>query len=124
MIYGPTTIQSNPNTPWCTVHTYENYSSIPQQWGYVNEDCKGQVPDKSRPEHLAAPGYESFWKTRIFYIEPYLPGYCHTYTPNETHVYGKEGHLYAFLDGVKKTSSYDFRGYYIYIHSNQVFKKL
>ena len=121
LLSGPTILNSDSKSPWCAVHIYENYSYVPNSWGYVNHDCKGQVPDNSRPEYLAGPAYESLWKSRVFYVEPYLLGYCHTYTPNETFVYGKRGHFYAFLDAVKYSTTFDFKSYHIYIHSAQVF---
>ena len=107
-------------SPWCAIRTFPNNTAIPGAWGYVREECKSQMPGPSRPENLASSSFESLWNSRLFYLEPWVIGHCHTYTSNDRHPNGKDGHFYAFLgDGLQK-KTISLRGYQMYVHSAQV----
>ena len=49
---------------WCSTKTFQNFSMIPKSYARVSDDCKGEVPDETRPEHLAGPAFKDLWKTR------------------------------------------------------------
>ena len=106
--------------PWCAVHTYKNASIIPTHYGYCSENCNGEVPDSSRPEHLVGPAFESLWQSRFFDFQTWHSGHCHTYTPNETFLPGREGHFFAYLGDGAKTDYTWLRRFDVYIHSSKV----
>ena len=108
----------SPNAKWCATKTFENKSRFPQEFGYCCPECKGQSPSKERPENLATLSSSNLWETRIFYLEAYLAGHCHTYTPNETYYAGGYGNLYAY--GLAEFQDAISMGWKIYIHSKQV----
>ena len=118
MIYNCTLL--NDSEPWCATHTFANDSYIPMHYAYCNKDCKGQIPDKTRPEHLGNPSYDNLWTSQVFNIHAWKAGVCHTYTPNEKFNPGGEGHLYALIgDGIDKPRRL-LNGYEIYLHDRKV----
>ena len=106
--------------PWCGVHTYPNDSQIQGHYGYCNNQCNGEIPAKSRPEHLVNPLFDKLWSSNIYDLHAWKAGVCHTYTPNEKFVPGSEGQLYAFIgDGVKTPRRF-LLGYEMYLHDQKV----
>ena len=117
-------IALNASEPWCPIHTFANDSRIPIEYGYCNKKCNGQIPERSRPEHLGRSFYDNLWTTNLFSIHAWKAGVCHTYTPNETFYPGSEGHLYALIgDGMEKPRG-SLSGYEIYLHDTKVNRKL
>ena len=108
----------SPNEPWCGTQTYLNNSRFVYAWGYCKPECNGQYPHKRRPENLAAPAFKNLWETRIFSLNSFLPGHCHTYTANELFKKGSDGRLSVY--GVLNAKDSNHRGWKIYIHSKQV----
>ena len=66
--------------PWCGVHTYPNDSQIQGHYGYCNNQCNGEIPAKSRPEHLVNPLFDKLWSSNIYDLHAWEAGVCHTYT--------------------------------------------
>ena len=106
--------------PWCYVHTYENNTGIPGHWGFVGGDCIDQMPGKERHENLANPSFDSQWTSRFFFVKSWTLGHCHTYTSQERHPPGREGHFYALIGSGQPQSSYTLKAYHVYIHSAKV----
>ena len=107
----------SPNKPWCGTQTYLNNSKFVYAWGYCKPECNGQYPHKRRPENLAAPAFKNLWKTRMFNLNSFLAGHCHTYTANEFFNEGSDGRLAVY--GVFNAEDNKYRGWKIYIHSKQ-----
>ena len=72
LLYRPAPIDTK--LPWCSVRTYDNYSSIPNMWGFAKTSCSGEVPDSTQPMHLLQTEFQVKWISRVFYMEAWLQG--------------------------------------------------
>ena len=117
-MYTCTNWKSADNTTWCSTRNYLNNTRFVSQWGFCKPGCNGEYVHQARPENLARPSFHNLWQTRIFNLQSYLYGHCHTYMPNETFSSGADGRLSAY--GVVSSKEYSRRGWRLFIHSNKV----
>ena len=112
--------------PWCAVHVFKNKSMTPQGYAYCNTHCNGEMATRERPEYIAGSGFDTLWQNRIFNINSWGGGHCHTYNPNETYLPGRPGNFIARLGPGIQTDS--LCGHNIHLHSKkasqQIFKVL
>ena len=106
--------------PWCATRVFKNSSMVPSYYGYCSPDCDGSLPRSESSKNLASPLFAHLWQQRMFDLDPWKSGHCHTYTSTDHFTTGKQGNLYAFLGDGMETSRLSLRGYYIYIHSAKV----
>ena len=106
--------------PWCATRVFKNSSMVPSYYGYCSPDCDGSLPRSESSKNLASPLFSHLWQQRMFDLDPWKSGHCHTYTSTDHFTTGKQGNLYAFLGDGMETSRLSLRGYYIYIHSAEV----
>ena len=106
--------------PWCATRVFKNNSMVPFYYGYCTTNCNGQLPSRRSSKNLASPLYSKLWQKRLFDMDPWKHGHCHTYTSTKHFKTGRQGNLYAYIGDGEKINRLSLQSYYIYLHSSKV----
>ena len=110
--------------PWCATRVYKNRTIVDDAYAFCEPECHSEIPSKHQPEHIASPAFENLWRSRLFHLNQWDAGHCHTYSPNETFSIRAHGQFYALIgDGLTKEKYNELGGYQIYLHSSKVIHK-